>query len=104
MSQPLEQAFTDQLRRNLEAADALGILQKRLAADVERWGGVSCARELLRKNRLSEGFDALAAAGKLELSLEALVVAGKYAALFTDEEVNRCFAALCDGGFYTWSR
>ena len=103
MSTALEQAFTADLRRNLEAAAALGVAQKRLAADVERWGGVSCARELLRKNRLSEGFDALAAAGRLELSLEALVVAGKYGALFTDEEVNRCFGALCDAGYYTWN-
>lgn len=77
------------------------MVQKRLWADVERFGGAACARELMRKGRQSDGFDALCAAGRLDLSLEALVTAGKFGSLFTDEEVNVCFAALCAAGYYT---
>lgn len=100
MNDKLEQAFTDALRKALADAEAMGVQQKRLSADVERFGGPACARELLKKGRLSEGFDALAERGRLDLSMEALVVAGKFGALFTDDEVNACFTALCDNNFY----
>ena len=99
---PLETAFDEALKKNLnEAETACGVLQKRLRADVERFGGVSCAKEMLRKGRQSEGFEALADAGRLDLSMEALVTAGKFGELFTDDEVNDCFSALCAAGFYT---
>ena len=99
---PLEAAFDEALKKCLDEAEtACGVAQKRLRADAERFGGASCARALLRKGRQSEGFDALATAGRLDLSLEALVTAGKFGELFTDDEVNGCFAALCAAGYYT---
>ena len=36
----------------------------------------------------------------LELSMEALVTAPAYHGLFTDDEVNACFALLCGADFY----
>ena len=102
MSQ-LEQAFQAELIASIECAEReCGVQQKRLQADVEKFGAVSAARELFRKHRMSEGFAGLAQAGRLELSLEALATAGKYGSLFTDDEVNACFTALCDSGFYVW--
>lgn len=100
MSDKLEQAFTEALTQAMDKADSLGVAQKRLRADVERFGGVSCARELLKKQRRSDGFEALADRGRLDLSLEALVTAGKFGSLFTDDEVNQCFTALCDNNYY----
>lgn len=101
----MEQQFTAELLKNLEQAEKeCGVQQKRLAAQVEKYGGVSCAREQIRRGRVSEGFTALAECGQLALSMEALVVAGKYGTLFTDEEVNFCFSALCDNGFYVWGQ
>ena len=98
----LEAAFDEALQAALDQAEAAcGAAQKRLRADMARFGGVSCAKELLRKGRQSEGFTALADAGRLDLSLEALVTAGRFGSLFTDEEVNACFAALCAAGYYT---
>ena len=98
----LETAFDAALRKVMEQAETeCGVAQKRLRADVERFGGASCARELLRKGRQSDGFEALAAAGRLDLSLEALVTAERFGALFTDDEVNACFSALCAAGYYT---
>ena len=99
---PLEAAFDEALKKNLEEAERdCGVAQKRLRADVERFGGASCAKEMLRKGRQSDGFEALADAGRLDLSLEALVTAGRFGALFTDDEVNACFSALCAAGYYT---
>lgn len=96
--------FTRDLLHQIAQAEQLGVRMARLKKDAETYGGVKTARELLRKNRLSDGFDQLEQLGKLELSLEALVVKGKYGALFTDDEVNRCFDRLCIGGYYTVSR
>ena len=98
----LETAFDAALRKAMEQAESeCGVAQKRLRADVERFGGASCAKEMLRKGRQSEGFEALADAGRLDLSLEALVTAGKFGELFTDDEVNDCLSALCAAGYYT---
>lgn len=96
--------FTKELLKNIEKAEKLGVRMARLKKDAETYGGVKTAQELLRKNRLSDGFEQLEQLGKLELSMEALVVKGKFGALFTDDEVNRCFDRLCIGGFYTVSR
>jgi len=98
----LECSFTEELLQKLDAA-ALICRQERLRANIGKYGGVSCVKELLRRGRRSDGFDALAAAGRLELSAEALAAEGKYGALFTDEEVNACFAALCDAGYYRFA-
>lgn len=98
----LERAFTEELLKNIGAAAPV-CRQERLRADVEKYGGASCAHELLRRNRRSEGFGALADAGKLALSLEALAAEGKYGELFTDDEVNECFAALCAEGYYRFT-
>lgn len=99
---PLEQAFTHELLRRLAAAAALGAAQPRLEADVRKFGGPACARRLLDRGRTSDGFAALADAGRLDLSLEALAAEGKYGALFTDDQVNACFAALCAAGYYAF--
>jgi hypothetical protein len=98
----LERAFTDELLKKIAEAAPV-CRQERLRADVEKYGGPACARELLRRDRRSEGFGALADAGKLALSLEALAAEGKYGELFADEEVNRCFAALCAEGYYRFT-
>lgn len=76
--------------------------QKRLRAQAAQYGAAACARDLLRRDRRSEGFAALARAGRLELSLEALAAAGKYGPLFTDDEINRCLAALLEAGYNAW--
>ena len=79
------EAFTNALLRAIQIAqDECGIRQPRLRQAVQEYGG----------------FDALARAGRLELSLEALAVSAKFNALFTDAEVNACFELLCGAGYY----
>lgn len=96
----MEKQFTAAARASIQAAQEAGILQKRLAAEIEKHGAVSCAKRLLQRGQHSDGFETLQAAGLLKHSLEALVISSKFGALFTDEEVNQCFAALCGAGFY----
>mgnify|MGYP007107327210 CR=1 FL=1 len=92
--------FTTALLRAIQTAqDEYGIRQTRLRQSVQDYGGVPAAKRQIRRNA-SEGFDALAEAGRLELSLEALTVSAKFNALFTDEEVNACFALLCSADYY----
>lgn len=93
--------FTAALLHAMQTAqDECGILQARLRQSVQEYGGVPAAKRQIRRSCASEGFDALAEAGRLELSLEALAVSAKFNALFTDEEVNTCFALLCGADYY----
>ncbi len=95
------EAFTNALLRAIQIAqDECGIRQPRLRQAVQEYGGVPTAKRYFGRNCASDGFDALARAGRLELSLEALAVSAKFNALFTDEEVNACFELLCDAGYY----
>ncbi len=75
-----------------------GVSQKRLAKNIETYGAVPALKEYFRKEQVSDGFDALCRIGHAELTTEAVAV--KYHALFTDEEVNFCFAELCAVGYY----
>ncbi len=77
-----------------------GIRQGRLRQNIASYGAVSAAKDYIRRCRPSDGFDALAQKKHLELSMEALAVSNAYHNLFTDEEVNACFALLCAEGYY----
>lgn len=93
--------FTSAVLRAIQTAqDSYGIRQPRLRQAVQDYGGVPTAKRYFARNCASDGFEALARAGHLELSLEALAVSAKFNALFTDEEVNTCFALLCGAGYY----
>lgn len=96
------EVFTAELLRLIAEAEALGCRMGRLKKDAGQYGGVETAREYLRRNRLSDDFDRLAELGRLDLSMEALTVRGKFGTLFTDDEVNLCFERLCAAGYYTF--
>ena len=96
--------FTKELLKAMDEAEKLGCRVVRFRQTVEKYGGVETAKELLRKHRTSDSFQQLADQKRLDLSMEALVVKGKFGALFTDDEVNLCFDTLCDAGYYLWKR
>ena len=96
----LEEKFTQDLLSRIQKSELLGVRGKRLAAQVEKDGGVRVMQELIRRERLSELFDGLEKAGHLELSPEAAVTESAYGQLFSDDEVNWCFQQLCDAGYY----
>lgn len=97
----LEQAFTLALLQNLsEAEKATGVAEPRLKKLAEEKGGAAAVKQLLSRHQMTRQFDSLKQKKRLDLSVEALVIQGKYAALFTDEEVNDCLAALLEAGMF----
>lgn len=95
--------FTAALLSAIDAAQTeCGVRQARLRQNAETYGGVSAAKDYIKRNRVSDGFDALKAAKRLDLSMEALVVSPRYHAQFSDEEVNACFELLCGADYYQY--
>lgn len=78
----------------------LGIRQSQLRHSVERYGGISAMKKLLRRGLVSDGFDALSQKKQLSLSAEALVISKEFHSLFSDEEVNACFELLCGANYF----
>lgn len=77
-----------------------GAPTKRLISALQERGGVEMVQDLCKRHRASDGFDALCACGKGELTLEALATKGKYGSLFTDDEVNWCLDLLMQAGHF----
>lgn len=94
----MEQKFVAAWAANREKAVALGVRMRPIDAE----NALKNAKRALSGSRLSDGFDALAEKGRLELSLEALVVDNRFTALFTDEEANAALQRLLDAGYGFW--
>lgn len=96
----LEQRLAEKLNEQAKSAAALGIpAPKRLLQQAAQYGAADAVSAQL-KSRLSDNFDALADAGRLDLSAEALVVSREFGPLFSDEEADFCLQALLQAGFY----
>lgn len=91
----MEQKFIAAWAANREKAAALGVRMRPVAPET----AMKTARHSLAGNRISEGFDALAAKDRLDLSLEALVVDKRFTALFTDDEANAALQRLLEAGY-----
>lgn len=97
----LETAFTAELLKNLAAAAELtSVEEARLRQQAEKLGGPKAVKELITRGQMTRQFQPLKEKKRLDLSPEALVTKGKYAELFTDEEVNLCLQALLEAGMY----
>ena len=97
----LKEQFTKDLLERCEQAKAIGCgMSAKSLQTVAVKGGDELARFILGRQGTSDNFDKLAKKGRLDLSLEGLVVDKKYASLFSDDEVNFCFTVLCDEGYF----
>ena len=97
----LETDFTLALIANLEEAERLtGVAETRLKTQAQKDGGAAAVKQMLSRGQMTRQFMPLKAKRRLDLSPEALVTKGKYASLFTDEEVNICLSALLEAGMY----
>lgn len=97
----LEKRFDEELIKTCEIAQKeYGYNPTRFLQLVSRFGGVKTAKEIIRKNNISDGFDKLQKANRIDLTMEAIIVKKEYAELFTDDEVNSCFDLLCEYGYY----
>ena len=91
----MEEKFIAAWTAARQKADALGV-RMRPVADAD---ALKTARRALSGSRLSDGFNALQGKGRLDLSLEALVVDKRFTTLFTDEEANEALTRLLEAGY-----
>ena len=91
----MEQKFIAAWMTNWENAQKIGVRMRPITADT----AMKAAHYALSGNRISDGFNTLAAKGRLDLSLEALVVDKRFTQLFTDEEANNALMRLLDAGY-----
>ena len=92
----MEEKFIAAWAANREKAAHLGVRMR----PVEAKDAVKTAARFLSGSRVSDGFDALADMGRLELSLEALAIDKRFTALFSDEEANVALERLLSAGYY----
>ena len=86
----MEQKFVAAWLKNRQTAVQLGARLRPLLPE----DAMKTARRWLSGSKESDGFSALACMGRLDLSLEALVVDKRFTALFTDEEANTALTRL----------
>ena len=91
----MEAKFAAALAAAREQAEALGIRIR----PAEPSEALKNARRALSGRRLSDGFNQLQAKGRLDLSLEALVIDKRFTGLFTDEEANEALTRLLEAGY-----
>lgn len=97
----LEKMFNEALIKKCKIAQAeCGYNPTRFLQTVDRFGGVKTVKEIINKGKISDGFDKLQQANRLDLTMEATVIDEKYGELFTDDEVNSCYELLCEYGYY----
>jgi len=95
-----EEKFEREMLDHAAAWEAFGANAARFLKQAQQHGALSAVRETIRRRRVSDGFDKLRAAGRLDLTPEAAVVSKQYAALFTDEEVDFCLEVLLECGYF----
>ena len=90
----MEEKFLAAWAKNREKAAAIGVRMRPVDAD-----GMKNAHRILTGNRESDGFNLLAQQGRLDLSLEALVIDKRFTAFFSDDEANNALDRLLGAGY-----
>ena len=83
----LEDRFHQEMLRIYEEANEFGYYPNYFLGMVVDRGGLSAAKHLISGNQLSDGFVRLWEEGRLDLSVEALVLRDPWRGLFTQEEL-----------------
>ena len=91
----MEEKFIAAWSANREKAAKIGVRMH----PVDPATAMKSAHYALGGNKISDGFNILADKGRLDLSLEALVVDKRFTGLFSDEEANNALMRLLDAGY-----
>lgn len=95
-----EHEFTEAMLDICRQAKRIGYRPGRFQQMILDKGGLRTAQDLLVRSRASaEGFTTLWELGRLDLSMEALVLRERWAALFTDAERAEASRRLREMGF-----
>lgn len=92
-------AFNKAMFSIYDQAALLGYRPTEFRSMVEKLGGVTSAKQLINKPRVSEGFGRLWELGRLDLSVEALVLRPEWQALFEAEEKARARQRLTEANY-----
>lgn len=92
----MEEKFIAAWAANRKNAEEIGVKMR----PVDAPDAMKTARRTLSGSRLSDGFNLLQQKGRLDLSLEALVVDKRFTPLFTDEEANEALSRLLEAGYF----
>lgn len=93
---PMEEKFAEAWLDAQDQAKELGIRVR----PMEKADALKNAHRCLQGSRVSDGFDALAEKGRLDLSLEVLAVDRRFGELFSDDEANEALARLLEAGYF----
>ena len=99
MTVNLEGGFHQEMLRIYEEAKRFDYQANYFLGMVVEQGGLTAARGLLRGNQVSDGFTRLWEEGRLDLSVEALVLRDPWNALFTGEELSEARRRLEGAGY-----
>lgn len=100
MPEKLELAFYDAMIDIYRRAKAdAGYTATRFLGMVNDHGGRETAKILLRSPTVSEGYTALWERGRLDLTVEAVMLESKWAELFTDDERKIAVKRLVEYGY-----
>ena len=91
----MEEKFLAAWAANREQAARIGV-RLRPVSDAD---AMKTAHRALSGHRESDGFQVLADKKRLDLSLDALAVDGRFTALFSDEEANNALTRLLSAGY-----
>ena len=91
----MEEKFIAAWAERREKAAKIGVRMRPVAAEE----AMKAAHRCLSSHRESDGFEILAAKGRLDLSLEALAVDKRFTTLFSDEEANNALTRLLYAGY-----
>ena len=91
----MEEKFIAAWAERREKAAKIGVRMRPVAAEE----AMKAAHRCLSSHRESDGFEILAAKGRLDLSLEALAVDKRFTSLFSDEEANNALTRLLYAGY-----
>ena len=72
---------------------------RRLHNMLDQYGAIETARQLLRSDKLQKTFTELSRRGRLDASVEALVLQPKFRELFTDTELQKARDRLKSCGY-----
>lgn len=100
MPTSLEKAFhTEMLGIYKRAKAEAGYNATRFLSMVSERGGLDTARYLLRAQTISDGYAELSLRGRLDLTVEALVIEPRWRELFSDKEWAIAVARLTEYGY-----
>ncbi len=83
----LAERFEQRLRESVPVAIQLGYNPTVFVDLLERYRGVQTAKRLIAEGEIQYGFKRLAALGRLDLTMEQIMLEPEFASLFTEGEL-----------------